>query len=281
VNILVTGCNGFLGRNLVDYLDPKYNVFACGRKELDLLNRDKVSEYFSEHRIDMVLHTAIVGGNRINNNTFDSFLANLTMFNNLYENRDKFGKMINFCSGAAFDRDQAISLIKEEELLNRVPTDFYGLAKNLIAKRVINNSENIYNLRLFGCFGHDEPQHRLIKSAIRCVLEGKPIVINDDIYMDFFYIEDVCRVVEHYLSDNSTYKDVNLVYMKKTKLSDIASLVFEEGDKKVDLEIKQNSHQCYNGSGVLLNQLHIDLIGLRQGIKETYGREARKYTRIS
>ena len=96
MNILVTGCNGFLGRNLVDYLDPKYNVFACGRKELDLLNRDKVSEYFSEHRIDMVLHTAIVGGNRINNNTFDSFLANLTMFNNLYENRDKFGKMINF-----------------------------------------------------------------------------------------------------------------------------------------------------------------------------------------
>jgi len=281
MNILITGCDGFLGRNLVHFLESKYNIFAASKKELDLLDRKKIDKFFSDNRIDTVLHTAIVGRGIPSDNTFNSFLSNLIMFNNLYENRNKFGRMINFGSGAEFDREQKISLVEEKQLFNRLPTDFYGLAKNLMTRRIININANIYNLRIFGCFGHDEPQHRLIKSAIKCVLENKPITINDDIYMDFFYVNDVCRVVEHYLTNCDLHKDMNLVYMKKTKLSDVVNMIFEESNRKVNLDIKQKSSRCYNGSGALLDQLNLNLVGLRQGIKEVYGQEAREYTRVS
>jgi GDP-L-fucose synthase len=278
MNILITGCNGFIGRNLVQYFKQEHNVFACGRKQLDLLDRMAVDRFFKENNIDIVLHTAVVGGNRVDNDTFQTVVDNLTMFDNLYNNRDRFGKMISFGSGAEFDRSKMTCELRETDFLSNVPSDFYGLVKNIIARRIRDTNKNIYNLRLFGCFGCDEPDHRFIRSAIKCILNGVPITIHDDIRMDFFYVQDVCRVVEHHIYNEVPSREVNLVYADKTKLSDVVAIIFDETGKKVDVSIEQNSSRCYNGNGDLLQNLGVQMTGLREGIREVYEREIRENT---
>jgi nucleoside-diphosphate-sugar epimerase len=55
-------------------------------------------------KIDIVIHTAVSGGSRTKEDDIYTLIDNLSMFNNLVENRNKFGSLIHFGSGAEFDR---------------------------------------------------------------------------------------------------------------------------------------------------------------------------------
>ena len=79
--------------------------------------------------------------------------------------KDRFGKFINFASGAEFDRTSAINSNKNN-LLNSYPTDPYGMSKNIIS-RILQGCINCYNFRVFGVFGIDEDEQRFIKSNIK------------------------------------------------------------------------------------------------------------------
>ena len=54
------------------------------------------------------------------------------MFGNLFRNKDKFKLMINFGSGAEFDRTIEISNACTDDLKDRTPQDFYGMSKKII-----------------------------------------------------------------------------------------------------------------------------------------------------
>ena len=53
-NILITGANGFIGKNLCEQLKHKYNLLAPLRAELNLLDENKVNEYFKKTPPNMV-----------------------------------------------------------------------------------------------------------------------------------------------------------------------------------------------------------------------------------
>ncbi len=61
--------------------------------------------------------------------------------------------MIHFGSGAEFDRNNHINCFEEDRVFDSMPEDFYGLSKNMIARKIVKHKTNIYNFRLFGCFG--------------------------------------------------------------------------------------------------------------------------------
>lgn len=57
--ILVTGANGQLGNELRAISDKyNFNFLFATRNELDITNHDRVTKYFSEHDIDIVINTA-------------------------------------------------------------------------------------------------------------------------------------------------------------------------------------------------------------------------------
>jgi hypothetical protein len=80
-------------------------------------------------------------------------------------NKNRFGKLINFASGAEFDRMSAINS-NTNDLNNSYPTDYYGMSKNIIS-RIIQDCLNCYNFRVYGVFGEDEDDTRFIKSNIK------------------------------------------------------------------------------------------------------------------
>ena len=154
MKILITGGSGFIGRSLIKALKEEYDVFSPSSKELDVTNSYDVKKYLQNKYFDWVIHCAIDGGKRTIEDKEDVAYNNIKMFFNLMNNKDRFGKLINFASGAEFDRTTAINN-NTNNLKNSYPTDPYGMSKNIIS-RIINDSLNCYNFSVYGVFGEDE-----------------------------------------------------------------------------------------------------------------------------
>ena len=275
MNILITGANGFLAKELNDYFsnsEKDYKIFLTTRKNMDVTNYEDVKRMFENNNIDIVLHTAVQGGKRGHYEKIDDFMNNIMMFQNLLKFKEHFKFMFNFGSGAEFDRRFNINNKIEIDIWNQTPKDLYGLAKNLITRSIYEIDSNVFNLRLFGCFGvHEEPQ-RLFRTCYDNFSKGINANITQDKYMDYFYAQDVGRVIENIIENYNIYdipRDLNLSYADKYKLSDYAHMIKDLTKNTDDVIIESESiANSYTGDSFLIEDLQINLIGLERGIKE-------------
>jgi len=271
LNILITGANGFLGKHFKEhYSGGEHKVYSLGRQQLDVTSEKAVEEFFLNNNIDIVLHTAVKGGRRENPDTLDDFIDNMLMFRNLSRHSGQYKLMINFGSGAEFDRSRQIENMREDEIYNRWPSDYYGQSKNLIT-REINKHNNIINLRLFGCFGPHELSSRFVKNSINRLMEGLPILIHKDMEMDFISIGDVLKTVDFLIKnpDRCLYKDLNLCYKNKVNLSDIAYLILNLTGASNGVILKERSKALsYSGDPRRFLSLGIKTDGLNKGIEQ-------------
>jgi UDP-glucose 4-epimerase len=269
MNILITGCNGFLARELAEYFKNE-NLFLTNRKSLDVLDQYGVDDFFNKNKIDFVLHTAVIGGKRGHVESVEDLFKNLKMFDNLVRNKHKYKMLINFGSGAEFDRRRSVENCKEEEIFSRLPVDYYGLSKNLITRKIVSE-KGLINMRLFGCFGpHEEPQ-RLIRATFDNISNNRDIIVHQDKYMDFFYSGDVCRVVDHYFQncDSDLPRDINLCYVDKKTIKNVIFCIKSLTKAQNNVILKENTFgNSYTGSNKVLQKMNLDFFGLERGIEE-------------
>jgi UDP-glucose 4-epimerase len=271
LNLLITGCNGFIAREISrNFKDKKYNLFLTNRSNLDIANTRQVDDFFKKNKIDYVIHTAISGGRKEHPDGVNDLFENLVMYNNLANNNHRFKLMINLGSGAEFDRSLNIEEESEDTIFSRTPKDYYGLSKNLITRQ-IHQRENIFNLRLFGCFGALEGPRRLIHESFHSSLKNTPPTIHQDKLMDFFYVKDLCKVIDFYFKTehHSLSKDVNLCYDLKKTIKDIVFFIntLTNNSKGVIIHNKQIG-LSYTGSNSKLQKYNLQLINLEGGIIE-------------
>jgi len=248
--ILITGGSGFIGKNLIEFFEEKYHVLSPSHRELDLLDTVAVDDFFAKNHIDVVIHCALVGGSRKEEQEENSLSKNLRMFFNIVKNKDKFGKMINLGSGAEYDKSKSVIDVKEEDFGKTIPTDEYGFFKYICAK-YIEESDNIISLRIFGLFGkYEDFRYRFISNAICQNLAGLPITINQNVFFDYVYIDDFVKIVDYFISNESKYKFYNVGTGKKIDLITIAGLVNEVANKKSKVMVKNkglnNEYSCNN-----------------------------------
>ena len=68
--VLITGAHGFVGKNLVSFLDGNGPTLLTPNKyELDLVDQRSTSNYFKDNKVDVVIHLAgLIGGIWANKN---------------------------------------------------------------------------------------------------------------------------------------------------------------------------------------------------------------------
>jgi nucleoside-diphosphate-sugar epimerase len=256
--ILITGSSGFIGKNLAEYLTPRFALLTPSHKDLDLLSQSNVHKFFLKNDIDTVIHCANLGGTRktlANRNVIEK---NTRMFFNLAENRDHFTKLINLGSGAEYNKNRNLQRISETEFGKDIPLDEYGFSKYIISK-YIEETENMYCLRLFGIFGkYEDYEFKFISNAIVKNLFHMPITIRQNVNFSWIYVEDLLKILEHFLEHDPKYSTYNLTPSSSIDLLSITHLINSNSQFKSEIRVENDGLNLeYTGDNARL----IDEIG--------------------
>ena len=230
---------GFISKNLARYFGSRSRVVR--QSELDLTNSQSVNDFFMNNEFDYVILCATVGGSRLVPDPPDTVEKNIRMYLNVSSNNHAFKKMVWFSSGAAYNLASP-----------------YGLSKFIQEKLC---TENIYGLRVFGCFGPGEISSRFLSTCIR---EGH-VDIEEDRYFDFFDVRDLGRVIDYIFENEISQKIIDTVYPSWYKLSDLARMV------GATCTVKKIAYSNYTGSKYDLKFMEFEpLPFLLQKFREDY-----------
>jgi len=268
--ILITGGNGYIAKSIYNALKDIYDITSISRIDFDLVDREKTNKFFKHKHFDVVIHTAIKGGSRLQPDSLDITHTNISMFYNLLANKTHYTKLINIGSGAEID----------------YPTTPYGLSKSIIS-RLTYNECYFYNIRIFGLFDENELDTRFIKTSIKRYINFQPLHIYQDKYMDFFYMEDFIKIVKRYIDKNHIFESpsklINCCYNYHFTLSEIAKIINKLDNHTVPIIIENKEMGTpyigvYNSPHIENSNIpFIKYLGLEQGIKETYNKLKNEY----
>lgn len=246
--IFITGAGGFIGKNLVEKLKNKYNLIAPRHKDLDLLDEKAVDSFFKKNKIDVVINCAVIGGSRKEEHVDSSLSGNLRIFFNLLRNKNKYKKMIHLGSGAEYDKTKPIVKVKETELGKTIPKDEYGFFKYICSK-YIEKEKDIICIRIFGLFGkYEDYRYRFISNAIVNNLKGLPIIMNQNVFFDYVYIDDFIKIINYFINHEAKHKFYNSGTGNKMDILTIAKKINLISDKKSKIIVKNkglnNEYTC-------------------------------------
>jgi nucleoside-diphosphate-sugar epimerase len=232
MSILLFGSKSFIGRNIIEYFEKEYNVEIVGicREQVDCLNSQQVFEITKQYSPELVINCVVKGGRLYQLDTAEVLYENILTHQNIVQSASKAGvRIITFGSGAEVAREKQTFELEEKVYLEPelVPKDYYGLSK--YTTHLMEQSVNsLVNIRVFGCFGPDDNEQKFLNKIILSMKDDKPVIINNNKYMDFIYIKDLCSLVFNVYKKRGFYpKTVNAVYKRKYSLLDIVNLIKE------------------------------------------------------
>lgn len=270
--ILITGGSGFVGSNIIPILSENYEICAPNRATLDVKDRNSVVSYFRNKNFHTIVHLASPSPVRSGNlDSYENlFKDSLESFMNIYMLRNDCEKIIYTGSGAEYGKEYDIISIKESDIGKHIPTDGYGLSKYII-NQLAASSKNIYNLRLFGCYGPGEYDTKFITHAIKCCIAHKAITIRQDCYFDYMYVTDLAKYLEYFIENNLCFHDYNICSGIRISLHNIAKIVAEKMGHAEGINILEpelNKEYTASNERITLETGITDLVSIEDGIEK-------------
>jgi len=271
--ILLTGGSGFIGKNIKEsYLSQKYEIIAPSHKELDIADTQCVDDYFKDKSFDVVLHAATKPGHRNAKDPTNLFYTNVRMFENLERHKNKFGKFINFGSGAIYDVAANNSNVTEDDIYKNMGKDDHSFCKYVIHKQ-IDNLDNFIDLNIFGIFGkYEDYSIRFISNAICKTLFNLPITLRQNRRFSYLDVNDLPPILEKLIENQPQYKSYNITPDNYIELQQIAELVREISGKNVEIKIAAEGYglDYYGNNKRLQNEFKVEFTPWRHSIENLY-----------
>lgn len=274
MNILLTGSGGFIGSNLKEHLKDRYNLLCPRSYELNLTDENAVAQYFNSHDIDFIIHCGTTGGARGVQDSPETLDDNIAMVNNLIKYKKDNVRVILFGSGAMYDKSRNLHKVKESEIGNFLPYDLYGQSKMKIAE-IVNKRDDILCLNIFACYGYNEKNSRFPSYAINQVIKGDDIVINQNVVFDYLFVEDMQRIVEHFIINKPLHKIMNITPSDSISLAEIADIVvnISGGGHCSQVKIKNPvlNNEYTGDNSLLLNEIpDFKFTSMFEGLSKLY-----------
>ena len=204
--ILVTGCSGFIGKRLCEFLlDKNYQVIGIDKNDCDLKNinfsfiKQNLIYSFDCPKVDHIIHLAAKAGVKDSiNNSIEYYLNNIQSFENIINISKKLNiKKLLFASSSSIYGDNINQAEFENEFMPMSP---YAITKCINEYQADTARKNynlpIVSLRFFNVYG---PRIRADMAGyifMEKILNNQPITIfGKNIKRDFTYIDDVVNSI--------------------------------------------------------------------------------------
>lgn len=225
-NILITGSEGFVGRNLLETLAHRSDFTLSGSRQddLDLTDSNQVKEYIKILQPNIIIHSAT---SNTMGKAYESDVCeqNLRMIFNLLRHRPPGCLIYTLCSGSSYNRESWTDNMTEDYLGEHIPADSQGFSKFVIANYV-KNIKDVVTLRLFGIFGrHEDYRYKFISNTIAKRLAGMKVILYRDALYDYIDVADFCTIVEQLIDRNVRTGGFNVTPDDSVYLSDIIGIV--------------------------------------------------------
>lgn len=256
MKVLLTGGSGFIGRNILEsFLAKKYEIIAPSSKELNLSDENNVDIFFKENPVDIVIHAAVKPCHRNAKDFSNLFYTNTRMFFNLERHKNEYNKMLVLGSGAIYDMRHYHPKMKEQEWINFLPEDEHGYCK-YVCEKIIENSSNIYDLRIFGIFGkYEDYAIRFISNAICKTLFDLPITIKQNRKFDYLYVNDLMPILDWFIQQNPQHQSYNITPDASISLYELATMVKTISNKDLPIHVALDGMGSeYSGDNTLLRK---------------------------
>ncbi len=252
MKILVTGANGFIGRNLsrslaacegVELFTLSRNDAATGAGRLlicDVLDSKRIDEIFARHRFDAVVHlAAITAHSEIADNKFRTFATNLQGTTNLLESFNKYcrgGQFIYASTGKIYGRTDRLPITEEAAIH---PMNILGKSKR-ITEEVIDFYAvpgNKYLIcRIFNVYGELQKRSFVIPTIIDQLNCPEIKLGNIEDLRDYIYIDDLVAALETCIKNAAAFMPVDWVNIgsgRQTAVRDILACFEQLLDRKL------------------------------------------------
>jgi nucleoside-diphosphate-sugar epimerase len=207
MKILLTGADGFIGKNFLE--NTTFNsIFTVSRSTIesnkiyqnyigDLTDKSFIKEIAVE-KFDIIIHAAWSG---LPNLTEDMNLLNFSMYRNMIDELSKNRGTKHIFLGSCLEYGNIKGKVNEGA--QGAEIDDFGQTKLKLLKYIELSRINHNWLRLFYVFGPYQHTNSLMRSIQRDIYYKRNIVIsNPSKTHDFIYIKDVISLIDKMLNTN-------------------------------------------------------------------------------
>ena len=209
--IIVTGANGFVGKNLLKNINKnEFKVFKVDSQIGDLTNPDTWKNFNScEYMVHLAAKTFVPYSWE---DPYKYIRNNVLATTNALDFCRKNNTKLILLSSYMYGNPKVLPTPETQKLSVNNP---YGLSK-LISEQLSNfyyesfNTDSII-LRVFNLFGPYQPKNFLISQIISQIQNDKKIsVSNLNTKRDYLYIEDLCNAIIKSLNYTGTHRVFNI-----------------------------------------------------------------------
>ena len=220
MKVLITGCSGFVGRNVVESLaKADVDVWAISRsplpdkyhninwKSVDVLDFAAVAEIIQLIRPTHLIHLAwyaVPGSFWLAKENYDWLCASVNLIKSFYESGGQRAVVAGTCAEYSWAGGYCI-----EDMTPCVPLTTYGICKNslrlILEAMCVSYGTDYAWGRVFNIYGPNEKSGRLVPSVVKSLMEGTPVKCTlGDQSRDFLHVSDVAAAFIALLTANKS-----------------------------------------------------------------------------
>ena len=250
--ILITGSNGFVGRNILNELLPNHKIYVTVRKKF-FRRRKKVDKnlffiIFKNHRdlgiklkkikVDCVIHCAT---NYLkvhkSNDIYDLINANITFGNIILENLNNMNvkKFVNFST-----------VWQDFDGKENLPFNLYSATKKAF-ENIIRYYESrlkkisFYNLYIGDTYGSHDNRDKIINVIKTRIKNNKLInIISKNLFLNLINVLDIPNAIKVLLKKNIKSGNYNLTNNNFIKISKVLDILKKKYNFKISLKYDSN-----------------------------------------